>query len=107
MIAVALMALLAAQTPEQFFDRKVAPILTKRCLPCHNKDLDNAGVSFQNPATLKRVIVSGQPDQSRLIKTLRHEGGVRMPPGLPLPKREIKVLREWVKQGAVFGAPLR
>ncbi len=107
MISVVLLALLAAQTPEQFFERKVAPILTKRCLPCHNRDLNNAGLSFQDPATLQHVLVPGKPDESRLIETLRHEGQVQMPPGPPLPKKEIEVLREWVRRGAVFGTPLK
>ena len=107
MISVVLLALLAVQTPEQFFDRKVAPILTKRCLPCHNRDLNNAGLSFQDTATLRRVVVPGKPDESRLIETLRHEGQVQMPPGPPLPKKEIEVLREWVRRGAVFGTPLK
>ncbi len=107
MIAAVVLTLLAAQTPQQFFDRKVAPILTRRCLPCHNNELDNAGLSFQKPATVQRVLVPGEPDQSRLIETLKHEGQVQMPPGIPLPKKEIEVLRQWVKQGAVFGTPLR
>ena len=107
MISVVLLALLAAQTPVQFFDRKVAPILTKRCLPCHNRDLNNAGLSFQDPATLRRVIVPGKPDASRLTETLRHEGRVQMPPGPPLPKKEIEILREWIRRGAVFGKPLK
>ena len=107
MTAALLVALLAAQTPGQFFDKKVAPILTKRCLPCHNRDRDNAGISFQNPATVQRVLVAGDPDKSRLIDTLKHEGQVRMPPGIPLPKKEIETLREWVRQGAVFGQPLK
>lgn len=107
MISVVLLALLAAQTPEQFFDRKVAPVLTKRCLPCHNRDLNNAGISFQDPTTLQHVIVPRKPDESRLIETLRHEGQVQMPPGPPLPRNEIEVLREWIRRGALFGKPLQ
>lgn len=108
MISAVLLAMLAAGAPpERYFDQKVAPILVKRCLPCHNKDLNNAGLSFQDPATLQHVIVPGKPDESRLIETLRHEGQVQMPPGPPLPKKEIEILREWVRRGAVFGKPLQ
>lgn len=113
MIAAGLVLLLAPVTPEQFFDRRVAPILTKRCLPCHNRELDNAGVSFQDRATVLKGgsrgpgIVPGDPDQSVMIQALKHEGSLQMPPGPPLPAKEIKILREWVQGGAVWGKPLR
>jgi hypothetical protein len=111
-VIAAVLAMLLA-SPESYFDKKVAPILTKRCLPCHNNQLNNANVSFQDRATLLKggsrgpAIVPGEPDRSIMIDALKHEGQVRMPPGLPLPKREIQILREWVKQGAVWGRPLQ
>jgi len=105
-IAVAV-ALLLAASPESYFDRKVAPILTKRCLPCHNHELNNANLSFQDPATARRVIVPGQPENSMFIQVLKHEGQIQMPPGPPLPKKEIDVLREWVRRGAVWGRELK
>jgi hypothetical protein len=111
-VIVAVLALLFAASPENYFDKKVAPILTRRCLPCHNNQLNNANVSFQDRATLLKggprgpAVVPGDPDKSMMIEALKHEGQVRMPPGPPLPKREVAILREWVKQGAVFGKPL-
>ena len=98
---------LAKDTPEQFFDRRVAPVLVKRCLPCHNRELNNRGLSFQDPATVLAVVTPGDPDKSLLIGTLRHEGQLQMPPGPPLPRREVEILREWVKRGAVMGKALR
>ena len=100
-------AAFAKDTPEQFFDKRVAPVLVRRCLPCHNRELNNRGLSFQDPATVLAVVTPGDPDKSLLIGTLRHEGQLQMPPGPPLPKREIGILREWVKRGAVMGKPLR
>ena len=106
-MVAALALLLAAADPGAYFDKRVAPILTKRCLPCHNAELNNAGISFAEPATVSRTIVAGQPEKSRLIDVLKHEGQVQMPPGPPLPKREVEVLREWVRRGAVWGKALR
>jgi len=105
-IAVVVAALLAAW-PESYFDKRVAPVLTRRCLPCHNRDLNNANLSFQDPATVRRTVVPGQPDKSMLIQVLKHEGQIQMPPGPPLPKKEIDALREWVRQGAVWGRELK
>lgn len=100
-------AAFAKDSPEQFFNKRVAPVLTRRCLPCHNNELDNRGLSFQKPETLLAVVTPGDPEKSLLIDALKHEGQLQMPPGPPLPKREIEILREWVRQGAVMGKPLK
>jgi hypothetical protein len=106
-VIAATVTLLLAVSPESYFDQRVAPILTKRCLPCHNRELNNANLSFQDPATTRRVIVPGQPDNSMLIQVLKHEGQIQMPPGPPLPKKEIQILREWVRRGAMWGRELK
>ena len=100
-----------AQSPkdQHFFDMRVAPILTKRCLGCHNHQLDNGGISFEDRETLIRsgrrgpVIVPGNPEKSVLILALQHEGELQMPPGPKLPAKEIKILTDWIRRGAVWG----
>ena len=52
------------------------------------------------------AIVPGKPEQSLLIAVLRHEGQIQMPPGPKLPAKEIAILTEWVRRGAVWGAGL-
>ncbi|HVV45609.1 MAG TPA: hypothetical protein VHC72_10395 [Bryobacteraceae bacterium] len=42
----------AADRDARFFDERVAPILEKRCLPCHNDELNNGNISFQNRESL-------------------------------------------------------
>jgi hypothetical protein len=107
---------LAANRPECaecFFDRRVAPILEKRCLGCHNQELKNGGISFLDRDSLLAdrgrgpAIVPGKPEASVLIDTLRHDGDIQMPPGPKLPSREIGTLREWIKRGAVWGTKLQ
>ena len=102
----------AKQSDAQFFDKQVAPILTHRCLPCHNEELRNGGISFLDRESLLKggsrgpAIVPGQPEKSGLIDALRHEGQVQMPPGPPLPPKEIRILTEWVRRGAAWGNKL-
>lgn len=97
----------------RFFDERVAPILEKRCLPCHNDQLNNGNISFQNRDSLLHggahgpAIVPGHPESSLLMIALRHEGEIQMPPGPPLPSKEISVLREWIRRGAVWGSRLQ
>lgn len=111
--AVLLLAMAGAGADEKFFDQKVAPILTKRCLPCHNQQLNNGNVSFLdresllNGGTRGPAVVPGKPERSLMIQALRHEGELQMPPGLPLPRKETQILTEWVRRGAVWGSKLK
>lgn len=114
-VAAVAISVQAADRPDraaQFFDKRVAPILTKRCLGCHNQQLKNAGVSFMDRDSLLNggsrgpAIVPGVPERSVMIDVLRHEGEVQMPPGQKLPAREIATLREWIRRGAVWGTRL-
>ncbi len=108
--------LFAANKPsagERFFDRRVAPILTKRCLGCHNEELKNGAISFWDRGSLLKVgnrgpaIVPGKPEQSVLVKTLSHEWDIQMPPGPKLPRKEIVMLTDWIRRGAVWGTRLQ
>jgi hypothetical protein len=106
----------AARQPERelrFFDTRVAPILVKRCLGCHNQELNNGGISFLDRDTLLKgggrgpAIVPGRPEESALVNALRHDGEVQMPPGRKLPAGEIRILTDWIRRGAVWGTKLR
>lgn len=79
----------AAAAEHRLFEKRVEPILKKRCLWCH-----------EDTEKLKKNIVPGKPEESRLIRSLRHDGDLQMPPGPKLPDKEIKILTEWVRQGA-------
>ena len=111
-LLLAAAAALAQQKEIRYFDDRVAPILEKRCLPCHNEELKNANISFLDRdsllsgGTLGPALVPGRPDKSLLIAALRHEGELQMPPGPKLSSKEIAVLTEWIKRGAVWGTKL-
>lgn len=107
---------LAVDRPDRdvrFFDQRVAPILTRRCLGCHNDQLNNAGISFLDRDSLLKggtrgpAIVPGKPDLSVMIEVLRHDGEIQMPPGPKLPPKEIAILTQWIQRGAIWGTRLR
>ena len=106
-----LLAMLAPD-PAQHFDKRIAPILVKRCLGCHNQDLKDGGIAFDDRSSLLKggnhgpTIVPGKPEGSFLIQALRYNGDVRMPPGKKLPPKEVKALTEWIRNGAVWGTSL-
>ncbi len=94
---------------QRFFDTRVAPILTRRCLGCHNQQLNNGNISFQDRDSLLKggrrgpAIVPGKPEKSVLVDSLRHDGELQMPPGPKLPRKEILILTDWIRRGAVWG----
>lgn len=111
-IAVVL-ALPASAQNSRFFDTRVAPILTKRCLPCHNNDLNDGDISFLDRATLLKggargpAVVPGNPEASVLIHAIRRDGELKMPPGGKLSPHDIATLTEWIRHGAAWGTKLR
>jgi len=98
---------LHAQPPVDF-ERDVQPILSKRCVPCHNASLSQNGLRLDDPkAALEGgysgpVILPGNPDGSKLVQRISSpDKRLRMPPvGPPLPPAEIAVLRNWIQTGA-------
>jgi hypothetical protein len=113
LVAAALVLSATASAYDKFFDERVAPILTKRCLGCHNEELKDGDISFEDRDSLLKggkrgpAIVPGKPQDSVLIQAVRGEGDLRMPPGPSLTKRDIRTLSRWVKQGAPWGAKLQ
>jgi hypothetical protein len=112
-LLVTALPVVGADREARFFDERVAPILEKRCLPCHNDQLNNGNISFLNRESLLHggahgpAIMPGHPESSLLMIALRHEGEIQMPPGPQLPSKEISVLREWIKRGAIWGSRMR
>jgi hypothetical protein len=110
---LAAMSARGADRSADYFDTKVAPILARRCLGCHNEELKDGGISFRDRASLLRggshgpAIVPGKPEASMLVVALKHEGSLQMPPGPKLPSREISILTKWIRNGALWGTKLR
>ena len=112
LIAFGLAGIALSEDPARYFDKRVAPILTKRCLACHNEELKNGNISFVDRGSLLKggghgpAVVPGKPGDSYLIKTIQHDGDIRMPPGPKLPEKEIRTLTEWISRGAPWGTRL-
>ncbi len=104
----------AAQDAEtKFFDERVEPILRARCLGCHNNELKDGEISFQDRASLLKggshgpAIVPGRPEKSFLIHAVKQDDEIKMPPGGKLSTSDIATLTEWIQRGALWGTKLR
>lgn len=96
-------------SPEQLhqFETAVRPVLAENCYQCHGAEKQQNGLRLDSrQAVLKGgdygpVVVSGQPEQSKLIHAIQHVEGVEAMPkkGDKLPGATIAVLADWVMQG--------
>jgi hypothetical protein len=109
---VACSARLPAQSAEDFFERKVRPVLAEHCFSCHGPEKQRGGVRLDGREHLVKVrdegtlVVPGEPDKSAVLRAVKHEGDYKMPPPpkAKLPAEVIADLTVWVKQGAVWPA---
>src|SRR5437773_2156600 len=101
----------AGPTPEQAaaFEQQVRPILRANCYTCHShaaKKSKGGLVLDSRDSALKGgdtgpAIVPGKPDESLLVKAVSHtDDDLKMPPKGKLADGQIKILRDWIQQGA-------
>ena len=99
------------------FNQDVQPILASNCFACHGPDpeMRKAGLrlDLEESAFRKRpghpdAIVPGHPDQSELVKRIESKDPHHLMPqsaqgeAKPMKAADIAVLREWIKEGAVY-----
>jgi hypothetical protein len=88
----------------EFFEAKVRPLLVQHCAECHSAKAGDpeGGLSFDSRADFlaaEGVAVAGKPDESLLVKVVRYDGDLQMPPDGKLPAAAIQTLEEWVRRG--------
>ncbi len=107
--------LIAGEAPDRvgvdFFENKIRPVLIEQCYSCHsaeaakNKKL-RGGLYLDSRAGMRKggdsgsVFTTAKPADSLLLKALRHEGDVRMPPKGKLAVGIVKDFEQWLAMGA-------
>ncbi len=89
------------------FAQQVQPILTERCVGCHNEFEENGGLALDSLDRLMKgggsgaVIAPGNPDASRLWRLVSHHATPHMPPKQPrLPDDALAAIQQWIAAGA-------
>ncbi|HZU39355.1 MAG TPA: PSD1 and planctomycete cytochrome C domain-containing protein, partial [Gemmataceae bacterium] len=96
----------ASQAAAEFFEARVRPILVEHCIACHGPKKQKGGLRLDSRQALIQggddgaAIVAGQPDKSLLVRAVRRQGDVKMPPKKPLSTEQVTALAGWVKMGA-------
>jgi hypothetical protein len=99
-----------AQAPRPIdFNRDIRPILSNNCFQCHGPDENKRQAKLRldtEEGAVSSVIVRGKPDQSALVYRITTEDAdEHMPPaatGKKLSAAEVRLLTQWVRQGAPY-----
>ena len=101
--------------PAYFVD-KVEPVLQANCFRCHGGANHRGGYNMNTRELLLKGghhgtgVVPGKPEESWMIKLVRHEGPADDPMNMPPPPKakisdaDIAILTLWVKAGAITPA---
>ena len=82
---------------EVSFSKDILPIFQQYSDAHHGS---NSMLSLETYEGVIQDVIPGQPEQSKLYLRLIGQGGPVMPPGNPLPQNLIKLIYDWIKQGA-------
>jgi hypothetical protein len=96
----------------EFFETKIRPVLIEQCYKCHSEEAAKqkklkGGLKLDTRTGLLQggdtgaAMVPGKADGSLLLKTLKYDGDVQMPPKGKLPEAMIKDFETWITDGAV------
>jgi hypothetical protein len=115
--ALALPSFAAAADPApdakkvEFFEHKIRPVLVEQCYKCHSEDAAKnkklrGGLKLDTKAGLVAggdtgaAVVPGKPGAGTLLKSLKYDGDVQMPPKGKLPDAVVKDFEKWIADGA-------
>jgi cytochrome c553/mono/diheme cytochrome c family protein len=92
----------------EFFEKKIRPALIQHCYECHSADAKavKGGLLLDSRDGWKRggdsgpALLPNKPNDSLLIKALKHEEGMEMPPKGKLSDDVIADFVKWIEQGA-------
>jgi len=91
------------------FNRDIRPILSENCVFCHGPDENHRQADLrldEADGAHASAIVPGDPGNSEFMqRILAEDADLRMPPvesGKKLKPQEIKLLKQWIAQGAEY-----
>ena len=94
-----------------FFETKIRPVLVEQCYKCHSEEAAKekklkGGFKLDSKAGLLKggdtgpSMVPGKLDAGTLLKSLKYDGDVQMPPKGKLPDAVVKDFEKWIADGA-------
>ena len=96
----------AKDAPDEFFEKKIRPVLSEHCIRCHGPDKVQGSLrldtreGWQTGGDSGPAIVPGDED-SLILNAIEYEDAdLQMPPRGKLPEETILAFKEWIMSGA-------
>ncbi len=95
-------------TPDSgaFFEQHIRPILAAQCVECHGASKQKNGLRLDSREAMLvggetgPAVVAGNAAESLMLRAVRHQDGLEMPPEKFLPESDIALLEAWITAGA-------
>ena len=93
---------------ERFFETEIRPVLVERCISCHGEQEQSNGLRLDSRDAIFTggdtgpAVIEGKPDESLLLKAIRHEGDLEMPPDQELTEIQIAAIARWIELGSYW-----
>ena len=112
LLLVTINASIHAEDPSSpdFFESRIRPIVVEHCIECHGESHQEAGLrldsgeGFRQGSDSGLIVDSNLPHDSLILRAVRYEDDIRMPPDGRLSDGQIRAIEQWVKAGAVWPA---
>lgn len=91
---------------EAFFETQIRPVFAEHCTTCHGPEKQMMALRLDYRDGLLKggesgpVIVPGDSANSALVKALRYDGPIQMPPTGALPAETVDAIAAWIDMGA-------
>lgn len=97
----------AVATPEEFFEKRIRPLLAEHCVSCHGAEKQKGNLRLDHKAGWETggdsgpAIIPGEVGNSLLWKVVSYtDRDLKMPPREKLPDTALADLRTWIASGA-------
>jgi len=110
---IPIMLLLAGAAPpavsdadSDFMERRIRPVLVEQCQKCHGPQKQMGGLRLDSRSALLQggdrgpALQPGDPRGSLLLRAVRHQGDLKMPPKVRLSDQAVTDLEAWIQRGA-------
>jgi mono/diheme cytochrome c family protein len=102
----------AERAAEQFFERKIRPVVVQHCQPCHGPEKSEGGLRLDSAMSLAAgghsgpAVVASKPDESALFRAASGNiDAARVAGHERLPDAVLGDLKAWIHAGAVWPSP--
>ena len=106
---VGMLRTLAEEQSQVRFQDDVAPLLERHCLSCHSDNIRKGDFSLTSQKDLleSEYLMPGNPEESYLIDLVTGPEPEMPKTGKPLTPDEVKILSEWISEGAQWDQGLQ